>query len=245
MLNNFRLREFFGLTDYTRIEVVVLLIGFLCWVILYATVLRNIKKYRFVEIPFLSVCANIAWELYWGFFSNQGMGWIIVLGCKIWFFMDCLILYYSCKYNKEDLPTLRFSNTFKNFNNFYLSVICWIVFWFCLIYNFSKQGYDNHLGATSGMIMNIGLSFAYIFHFVNKTSTHTLSYYNAWYKFLGTGMISIVCFLKWSDNYFLLTCCLIVTLLDISYLIILRKRNKKNKNTKFEISNTQILSQEV
>ncbi len=137
MLNNFRLRHFLGLTDYTRIEVIILVIGFLCWVILYAIVLRNIKKYRFVEIPFLVVCANIAWELYWGFLSNQAMSWIIVLGCKIWFFMDCLILYYSCKYNKDNLPILNILKTIdipKYFSAFYVSVIFWIVFWLCFTY---------------------------------------------------------------------------------------------------------------
>ncbi len=109
---------------------------------------------------------------------------------------------------------------------------------------FSHQGYDNNLGVTSAMVLNVVMSFAYILQFINKNDSQKPSYYTAWYKFLGTGMISIICFLKWSDNYFLLACCIIVTLLDISYLLILRKRKKKNITPNFEVSNKKILSQE-
>lgn len=60
--------------------VLIIGIGCLLWAVIYLIVLKNSKKNKFVEIPAIGVCGNLAWEFVWGiaFFNSvaSGLGYL-------------------------------------------------------------------------------------------------------------------------------------------------------------------------
>jgi hypothetical protein len=49
----------------------------------------------------------------------------------------------------------------------------------------------------------------------------------AWSKFLGSGLISIFCFLNTPENTFLLSLCVVTAILDVFYIAILAREPRR------------------
>ena len=90
-------------------------------------------------------------------------------------------------------------------------------------YTFNISGYDTPIGTISAYLDNVMISALYIFLYVNHPDKKLFSYPVAWYKMLGTGLISLSLVLHWSDNYLLMFLTSTVLLLDIYYVAIFRK----------------------
>ena len=53
--------------NYTKPELTLILIGTFFWNIAYYFIIKDAIKYKKVEMPFLAVSSNIAWEFCWSF----------------------------------------------------------------------------------------------------------------------------------------------------------------------------------
>jgi len=201
-------------------------VGCIFWLITYIIYIKNIRKHQFVEIPFMVVCFNIAWEFIWSFpFGNivgNYMGLSIQLGYSLWFLFDCFIFYGLLKYGYKqfDLPFL--------IKNSKLIAILTVLFGLGFFYTFNLSGYDTEIGTISAYLDNLAISSAYILLFLKQKDKSLFSYGVAWYKMLGTGLISIALVLHWSENYFLIFVTSVVLILDISYIIIFKNHKKLN-----------------
>jgi hypothetical protein len=208
-------------TDYTPVELVLFAVGCFGWVIVYLVVARNIIRHHFVEIPWAAVAANVAWEFVWSFIYDTNMGRLFSLGYQIWFFLDVFIVIGLYRYGTNQLSNPKSVPYFRRALTF--SILAWTV----ALYFFRKEGYDTITGATSGYILNVLMSGLYIVHFLGRGSKEPFAYLAAWSKFLGTGLISVFCFLYWPDKWFLLTLCVVAAVLDVAYIVLFAKERAR------------------
>ena len=217
---------FVNLTDYTLPQILFFGAGCFLWIVVYFDTIRTIIQRQFVEIPLVTVCGNIAWEFLWSWIFLTNMGSLFVWGYRIWFFMDCFIVYGIIRYGYKQLsiPYLQKKSV--------LIIICSIVFWFVLLYYYIKI-YDapiSKMGAYSGYILNLLISGLYIPQFLRLHNTYYFSATSAWAKRLGTILISVFCFLHFNDP-FLLSLCIATAILDTVYVYIFTKAKPVDGNS--------------
>jgi hypothetical protein len=207
------LQNLLNLTDYTALEHLFFSVGCLGWVFTYLIVIRNIIRHRFVEVPVVAVCANFAWEFLWSFVFLTDMGLLYVWGYRIWFFLDCFIVFGLFRYGMKQYALKAFAR-----HHFWI-VLVTLLAWFVMLYYFIL-GYDVNvtgMGANSGYVLNVMMSALYIPLLMRLDSREVFSYAAAWFKGVGTLLISIFCFLHFTDG-FLLAMCLVTAGLDAVYI---------------------------
>ena len=74
--------------DYTWTEFFFYGAGAFMWVIAYVIYIRNILKYKYVEMPVFAGCCDVAWEFVWSFFAVNNMGMLFQAANYVWFFLD-------------------------------------------------------------------------------------------------------------------------------------------------------------
>ncbi len=213
-----------NLTHLNLFEMILFGLGCFFWLLTYYIYIRNLIKTQFLEIPFIVVCMNIAWEFVWSMVFGDSvrnyMGFAMQIGYALWFFFDCYIFYglYKYGYKQFKLPYL-----IKHSKK--LAFIYAIFFGF-LFYFMNISGYDTPIGTISAYLDNIVISSAYIFIFLQSDNKHLFSKSVSWYKFIGTALISIALDLHWSHNFFLIYMTIAVFILDVYYLYIFHKETK-------------------
>ncbi|MBC7889087.1 MAG: hypothetical protein H7Z13_14525 [Ferruginibacter sp.] len=204
-----------NLKDYTPAEHIFFGTGCFLWIVVYYYTIRNIKKKQFIEVPFITVCGNIAWEFLWSWIFITNMGSLFVWGYRIWFFLDCFIVYGLFRYGYKQISIPALSK--KSVPLIIFSVLSWGVMLYFYIKNYDAP--ISKMGAYSGFILNILISGLYITQFLRLNSPNLFSLPIAWCKGVGTLLISVFCFLHFSD-WFLLSMCILNALLDGLYIYI-------------------------
>ena len=202
-----------NLTDYTLSQHVLFALGCLLWVFTYIIIIRTIRKNKFIEIPLIAVTANFAWEFLWSFVFITNMGLLYVWGYRLWFFLDCFIVFGLFKYGYKQIGI----ESLQKYSKLIIAIA--IVFWTYILYYYIKI-YDeplSHMGAYSGYILNVMMSAMYIPVLFRLGKTQPFSKWAAWFKGVGTLLISIFCYLKFDDG-FLLSLCIVTAILDIAYI---------------------------
>jgi hypothetical protein len=214
---------------YSPTDVALILAGTVLWCVAYFIIIKNAFKNQYVDMPLAAGAPNIAWEFIWSFLVVTDMGLLFVYGFRVWFFMDILILYTTFKYGSRQIVNPTLAKSFVWIQPFIL--ISWIFLW----YFFIKEGYDTPMGATSAYIITVLMEFVYITTFLNHDPKY-FSFNVAWSKGLGNFMMTIFVFHHYSENMWLLkTMAIIVTVLDIIYVILVAKakffNTEKTQNT--------------
>ncbi|MDB5012944.1 MAG: hypothetical protein JWQ25_1146 [Daejeonella sp.] len=202
--------------DYSAAELITFGVGCFCWIIVYFYTLKSIKERQFIEIPLITVCGNIIWEFLWSWVFKTDMGSLFQWGYRIWFFMDCLIVYGLFRYGYKQISIPLFRDKAKAL------ILLAMLAWLPLLYFYIKN-YDapiSHMGAYSGYILNVMISALYIPLVIRLNDWKMFSYPAAWYKAIGNLLINIFCFLHFSD-WFLLSLCILTSVLDAYYLYLL------------------------
>ena len=210
-----------NLKDYTVTEHVLFALGCLLWVFTYFIVIHNIRRRGFVEVPVIAVCANFGWEFLWSFVFQTDMGELYVWGYRIWFFLDCFILYGLFKYGHKQIAIPSLEKIAKPI------IVFGLLAWGAMLYYYIDI-YDqplSHMGAYSGYILNVMMSAMYIPLFLRLGTSQPFSKWAAWLKGVGTLLISAFCFLKFTDG-FLLSMCVVTTLLDAAYIYLVMQKQK-------------------
>ncbi len=209
-----------NLTDYTILQHVLFASGCLLWVFTYVIVIRSIRKFKFIEIPLFAVTANFAWEFLWSFVFTTDMGLLYVWGYRIWFFLDCFIVFGLFRYGFKQIEIPSLEKLSKPVIAF--SIACWavILYYYIDIYDAPIS----HNGAYSGYILNVMMSAMYIPLLLRLGNSQPFNKWAAWFKGVGTLLITLFCFSRYSDG-FLLSMCAVTTVLDGIYIsLIMRKK---------------------
>lgn len=202
-----------NLRDYTPLELITFGLGCFLWIVVYFYTLRNIFRCQFVEIPLVTILGNIVWEFLWSWVFVTDMGSLFMWGYRIWFFMDCVIVYGAFRYGYKQIsiPALARSTP--------ALMVFGIAAWFPALYYYIER-YDapiSHMGAYSGYILNVLISITYIPLALRLGDWTRFSYPASWCKAVGNLLINIFCFLHFSDG-FLLSLCVLTTIFDVIFL---------------------------
>lgn len=209
--------QFLKLDVFGTALTIVFVVGCLFWVVAYVVTIQNIRKFRFVEIPVVGACANLAWEFTWSFpFADQvsGMlGYGILWGYRIWFLLDLYIFYSILRYGHEQVSTAVIRKYFKPITIFMLLA------WIAAFYFYARQGLDTPIGTITAYFDNLPLSALYIVLVLRQSHLYHFSRVVKWSKMLGTGLVSVAVCSYWNTNFFLMTLCAVTLLLDITYIV--------------------------
>lgn len=211
----------FNTKDYSLGQLILFGVAAACWVWVYIVVIIDIFKYKFVGIPVLAVCANIAWEFLWSFKYYTNMGALFEWGYRAWFILDIFILSAVLKYGKIQFTDKRLQKVFP-----LIIVFCFIC-WASGIYSLTSQYYDP-IGAVSAYLVNTNMSAIYIFLILNFPFEKSLGISTAWLKMLGTALTSVFCFWAFPNQYFMLTLAVITFVLDMIYIFLVTKFKRQN-----------------
>ena len=212
-----------NLTDYTRLEIGLVLGGTILWNVVYFIIIRNAFKNKYVEMPLPAAASNLAWEFAWGFLLMTNMGSLFVWGLRVWFFMDLFIFYTVLKYGAKQLqvPLLK---------RYHVAIeLACVLAWTIVFYYFSKEGYDTPMGATSAYVITVIMAALYITFFLSSTMPQAYSLTSAWCKGLGNLLMTIFVFLKYPDLNMLKTLTVVVFVLDFVYVYLLYQRKRVAK----------------
>lgn len=203
--------------DYTPLELILAGVGACFWVTVYVITIINIRKYKYVEMPFFCACGNIVWEFLWGFFFYEriNMGELYIWSYRVWFLADIYIFISLWRYGYKqfDLSVLR--------KHAHAIIVGLTLAFTAIITAFVVSELDNPMGAQTSYLLNFGISTLYILHWLRLRKSQYYSRSIAWAKMLGTLMYSIYFRLAFPDNYAVLALSIVIFLLDNLYLWLL------------------------
>ncbi|NIJ52764.1 transmembrane-type terpene cyclase [Dyadobacter arcticus] len=212
-----------NLKDYTVLELATFGVGCFLWIIVYFFTLKSIHKHKFIEIPVVTVWGNIVWEFLWSWVFVPDIGSLFAWGYRIWFFMDCFIVIGAFLYGQRQMNLPIFVKNFKLLS--ILGILAWIplLYYYIDIYDYPLS----KMGAYSGYILNIIISALYVTMSLRMNQWKMFSYPAAWCKGVGTLLISVFCFLHFTDG-FLLTMCVITGVLDAFYIYLFARERSNS-----------------
>ena len=209
-----------NLAKYTPLELVFFSIGGFFWVVCYAEVLRNIRRYGVIEIPAGAVVANMAWETTWAILFVTDLGAGFVWGYRTWFVLDLFIFYYLWKSGAKHVTNPALVRIARP------AIIVGYLSWLAMLYLFVLDGHDTPNGLTTGFIVTLMMSALYVRGEVRGVNPDQFSALAAWSKLLGNGGASVFVFMAMPDLHFLQSVCVLTFILDVAYLVIFYRRIK-------------------
>jgi hypothetical protein len=202
-----------NLETYTLTQIIFLFAGTVLWNIAYFIIIRNAIRHKKVEMPFLAVSSNIAWEFAWAFLLYTDLGSLFEWGLRVWFFMDVGIFYVTVKYGAKQMSRGLFG---KQFLPFLLLLVVW---WIPVFYFLEIEGYDTKMGTTSAYMITVVMAALFVYNATRKAPGLIATKSVAWTKFLGNLLMSVFVFLHHPEAQFLHMLTLAVFVLNIIYII--------------------------
>lgn len=208
---------------YSSLELSVFGVGCFLWIMVYFFTIRNIHRQQFIEIPLATVCGNIVWEFLWSWVFFTDMGSLFQWGYRVWFFMDCYIVYnlFRFGYKQITIPELRSRSR--------AVIALGIAAWTPVLYYYIKL-YDeplSHMGAYSGYLLNVMISALYVPLALRLKDWSLFSQPAAWCKAAGNLLINVFCFLRFADG-FLWSLCGLTTVFDVIFLLLLLRQRQQS-----------------
>ena len=211
---------FINTLDYTYLELFLFAGGCLLWVVAYALLIRNARKFHIAEMPVIAACSNFAWEILWSIPFQTDMGYFLVWTYRAWLILDIYIIYTVLQYGHKVVTTPFIKQNFK-------PIAIGTIFSFLILYYFFiKQGFDEPIGANSAYIAQLFISAGYLIILFNLRDLTGLSSAIAYLRTIGTGMNTIFMIIHYTDNHFLHTMGILAFILDCTYIYLYQKRKK-------------------
>lgn len=213
---------------YSVPEVIFFITGSVLWIIAYSAMLRNDYKNKTLSIPIINVCLNFTWEIMCAFVFFPDMGLILVIGYWLWFVMDLFIV----------ISMFRFGRT--QVRNPFLLKVYYPMLIIGLIGSFAIQwfwmagggpgpldGWEYPMSPVSAYTINLVMSVCYIGLLFIPNFKGNLKIVG-WTKGLGTGLISVMFYLHYSDlsapkNAYLFVLYILCAFFDAVYIYLLYK----------------------
>jgi hypothetical protein len=211
---------FLDTSAYSTAELFWYFTGWILWIPVYAVVIARLRR-GYVEIPVIAACGNITWEFLWGFVYDVDMGWALQLIYMGAFLMDAFILVGVYRYGNEQVSNPAGRRYWP------VTVTTLLAVWTAYYVGLIEEGDDLPLGSVSAYTVNVVMSLAYLWFWLTRPLA-MLSMTAAVFKFLGTGFVSVFVFLRY-DHVLVETLALIVTVLDVTYIVLLVARSRAER----------------
>ncbi len=207
-------------TKYSLAQIIMFFTGSVLWLICYIDTIKDIFKKKSINIPVGCVLTNYGWEIAACTVFVPDMGLLLVIAYWAWMILDTFIFISTFKYGNKQMLIPFFKK------NAHFFIIIGILISFSTQSTFMFCGFDIPMAPISGDIINLYMSAAFLYLlFIPGYEGNSMV--TAWSKFLGTGIINVMFFTKYPDNYFLATIGISCAILDIMYIVLLHKKNNK------------------
>ena len=205
----------FNTVDYTVPQIVLFTTGAVLWVAAYINTIYWIVKKQTLDIPAIAITLNFGCEITTAIFFVPNMGNALVLAYWAWLVLDAYIIYSLYHYGYKQMRVDFFKQNFHKF------LIAGLVVSFFVQCSFILR-YDLPMAPLDSYVINLVMSICFIYmYFIQGYQGN--SKLTGWAKFLGTGIISVMFYSKYPDNYFLSSLYIFCALFDIYYLYLLYK----------------------
>lgn len=216
------MESLFTSDKYTVLQLSMYYLGAAAWLTTYMLVIRKIIKEKFVEFPAIVICANVSWELLWGFaFKLDFGGPVLLWAWRAGFFMDAFMLFATIKYGASQATIPLIKKHFKAIMS--IAFLCFGV----IIYFYVKEGYDLPMGFNSGMLLNLLMSTLCII-LILRLHERKFSSAIAWGKFLASSVfLNAYIWLVPGPFNMSRALCVICFFLDIYYIYLVKNRKRE------------------
>ncbi|MEO7997430.1 MAG: hypothetical protein ABI852_08295 [Gemmatimonadaceae bacterium] len=214
--------EMLNTTTYTSLQLGVLAIGHLSWAVLYAMVLRNIRRHGVVEIPAAAVAANFAYVTVWGILRQTDHGSLFVWLNRGGFILELLVFGYVLLNGARHIRIPEVKRWFKP--GMLLSYACWAAMLVAFANQPGPRPVDASVELVAGFIVSLTMSTMYVVVELSEIEPQQYSLVAGWAKLVGNGCASAFCLMVFPTNHFLLSLCAITLVLDLAYLWLFRQR---------------------
>ena len=212
---------FVNTIDYTIPELILFAGGCLLWVVVYAILIRNDRKFGIIEMPVIAGASNFAWEILWSLKYQPDTGQLLVWTYRAWLILDLYIFY------RLIMDGARFVSTPLIKRHFKPIVIVVTISMLVLYYFYIGEGYDTPIGAHSAYIAQLLISVYYILLILNIDEVRNLSMEIAWLRMIGTAMNTVFMFMHYPDHHFLHTMGVLAFFMDNFYIWFLYQRRAR------------------
>jgi hypothetical protein len=216
--------RFLNFTDrdcvpYTVPQLILFAGGCLMWVVAYAIIIRNARRYKSMDMAVVAVCSNFAWETLWSWAFQTDMGWFLVWTYRAWFFLDIYIFWLTLRFGAFQASIPSLAGRFKPATWATLAAFG-VVYYF-----FIAEGHDTRIGANSAYIAQLIVSGPCLLMLLKNPGLAGLSFHVAWLRSFGTGANTVFMYLHYPGNHFVQAMATVAFVLDMLYLgIFLRFR---------------------
>lgn len=208
---------------YTDLEMVFFAGGCLMWVVAYAILIKESRRFQFMEMAAFAGASNFAWETVWSWAFTTDTGLFMVWTYRAWFFLDIYIFYLLLKYGHKQVQNPVIRQYFKPWA--IASLIGWCLIYYCFV----EQGYDMPIGANTAYIAQIILSILCPVVLLNAKNLDGFSFNFALLRSFGTGANTVFMFMHYPENHFVHTLGVISFVLDMGYLVMFKKKEQALK----------------
>jgi hypothetical protein len=192
----------------------------ICWTITYLLIIRRGFQDKTYGMPFIALCANIAWEFIFSFFlpHSAPQHYIDI----IWFAFDCVIFYQFLRFGRHIFDGTLLE---KWFYPVLLTVLAASLLG-VLTMTLELEPVDRN-GKYMAFIQNLMMSVLFIDMLLRRNSSQGQSLYIAIAKMLGTIIVSYYFYLKAPDLPFSLFLYIAIFVADVIYTVLLYAKLKQ------------------
>lgn len=223
MLSSISWVEWINYKEYPPLELFLFLGGCFLWVFAYVIYIKDIVKYKYLEMPIFAGCANIGWEFTWSFLAKTDMGLLPQYTYRTWFFCDLFIFGGLLAYGWKQYQTPRLRSYHVPLCLF--SAVAWVFG----VYSMHTSNLDTPIGATSAYLAQLCISFLYIPLLLRQGTSQRFSFSAGWLRTVGTGMNTVFMHMHYPDNHFLRVIATLSTILDVTYVFLAWKMLRELK----------------
>jgi hypothetical protein len=211
--------------DYTATEFFFYGMGCVLWVVAYAIYIRNIFKFKYVEMPVFAGCCDVAREFVWSFLATNNMGMLFQAANYVWFFLDASIIFtYGVLFfgwKQLTIPQLQP-------RRIYVPMCLFVVLMAGMgTYFLHAQGLENAVGGRAAYLIQLSISFLYVPLMLRQTTLEHFSFTANWTRAVGSALVVVFFFIHYPSDYFLLTIGTAAAIVDGCFIyLFLQKRRQ-------------------
>ena len=210
---------------YTGLEFFFYGVGCLLWVVAYAIYIRNIIRFKYVEMPVFAGCCDVAWEFVWSFLAKNQMGMLFQAANYVWFFLDAgfIFTYGVLMFGAKQLTVPQLQK-----RSIFVPMCLGIAFMAgAATYLMHSQHFDNEVGGRAAYLIQLSISFLYVPLMLRQPDLRYFSFTANWTRALGSAMVVVFFFLHYPLDTFLLTIGTASAIVDSVFLVLFVQRRRQ------------------
>ncbi|OXM57562.1 hypothetical protein CFP71_06985 [Amycolatopsis thailandensis] len=209
---------------YSTLQIGLFSLGCVLWGMAYLLLLRNSLRNRFVEMPIVAACSNLAWEFAWAWLFEVDLGMAFTWAIRGWFLLDLVIFVLVLRHGRKQLRDPRGRGSVAV--QLLVTAVVFAVLYTTLI----NQGLDNGMGAVSAYIAQLFISVLY-YTLALRPDMPTALFSTAfgYLRTAGSAVMTVFMLLHYPESYFLLSMALLSAALDVGYLVLFNRKKRAEK----------------